>query len=146
MKMILTINLYNFRYQIYKAREGCAVYLEVVFEYPQRKTYKLLDSVRGDSQQPHHRFHYENRLTCLQQNLLLRRMLIESTHFSSGLSSDSNSLTNDSELHSVFRWVLFKNRNHQPKKTMIRLHEFVSNTFHQINFHNEKGWSTKLIG
>ena len=45
MEMILTINpfnLYNFRYQIYKAREERFIYLELVFEFPQRKTYKLL--------------------------------------------------------------------------------------------------------
>ena len=42
MEMILTINLYNFRYQIYKACEERSVYLELVIEFPQRKTYKLL--------------------------------------------------------------------------------------------------------
>ena len=55
-----------------KARGERSVYLELVIEFPQRKTYKLLDGGRGDSQQPHHHFHYENRLTCLQQNLLVR--------------------------------------------------------------------------
>ena len=67
--MILTINLYNFRYQIYKACEERSVYLELVIEFPQRKTYKLLDGERGDSQQPHHHFHYENRLSETESSL-----------------------------------------------------------------------------
>ena len=47
----------------------------------QRKTYKLLDGGRGDSQQPHHHFHYENRLTCLHQNLLVRGCYYNRTTF-----------------------------------------------------------------
>ena len=70
--MILTINLYNFRYQIYKACEERSVYLELVIEFASEKPINCWDGERGDSQQPHHHFHYENRLTCLQQNLLVR--------------------------------------------------------------------------
>ena len=36
------------------------------------KPLNCCDGGRGDSQQPHHRFHYENRVTYLQQNLLVR--------------------------------------------------------------------------
>ena len=46
-----------------KGRGERSVYLELVIEFPQRKTYKLLDGGRGDSQQPHHHFHYKNQLT-----------------------------------------------------------------------------------
>lgn len=42
MEMFLTINLYNFRYQNYKVRDGRFIYLELLIELPQRKTYKLL--------------------------------------------------------------------------------------------------------
>ena len=45
MEMFLTINLYNiynFHYQIHKARDERFIYLELVIEFPQRKTYKLL--------------------------------------------------------------------------------------------------------
>ena len=70
--MILTINLYNFRYQIYKACEERSVYLELVIEFASEKPINCWDGERGDSQQPHHHFYYENRLTCLQQNLLVR--------------------------------------------------------------------------
>ena len=76
--MILTINLYNFRYQIYndvddvKVSWGRSVYLELVIEFASEKPINCCDGGRGDSIQPHHHFHYENRLTCLQQNLLVR--------------------------------------------------------------------------
>ena len=48
--MILTINLYNFRYQIYKARDGRLIYLELVIEYPREKPINCWDGGRGDSQ------------------------------------------------------------------------------------------------
>ena len=72
MEMFLTINLYIFRYQIYKARDGSFIYLEIVIEFPREKPINCWDGKRGDSQHPHHHFHYENQLTCLQQNLLVR--------------------------------------------------------------------------
>ena len=71
-------------------------------------------------------------------------MLLESTQFSSGHSTDSNSPTDDSELHTVFRWVLSKKRNHQSETDDTPSPGLLEHSFHQINFHNEKGWSTQL--
>ena len=62
MEMFLTINIYIFRYQIYKARDGSFIYLEIVIEFPREKPINCCDGGRGDSQQPHHHFHYENQL------------------------------------------------------------------------------------
>ena len=65
-----------------------------------------------------HHFHYENRLSKPSLHISTR-ILLYSKHFSYRLSvitsSDSNSPTDDSELHSVFRWSLSKNQNHQSK-------------------------------
>ena len=45
-----------------KARGERSVYLELVFELPSEKPINCCDGGRGDSQQPHNHFHYENRL------------------------------------------------------------------------------------
>ena len=116
--MFLTINpfnLYNFRYQIYKACEERSVYLELVIEFPQRKTYKLLGRRTRRFATASSSLSLWKAINVSSTKLNSTRMLIESKHFSSGLSSDSNSPSDDSELHSVFRWTLSKNRNHQSK-------------------------------
>ena len=45
------------------------------------KPINCCDGGRGDSQQPHHHFHYEKRLTYLQQNLLVRGCYYNQTNF-----------------------------------------------------------------
>ena len=45
-----------------KARGERSVYLELVIEFASEKPINCWDGERGDSQQPHHHFHYESRL------------------------------------------------------------------------------------
>ena len=113
--MILTINLYNFRYQIYKACEERSVYLELVIEFSQRKTYKLLGRRTRRFATASSSLSLRKPINVPSPKLTIARMLLESNHFSSEHSTDSNSPTDDSELHSVFRWSLSKNQNNQSK-------------------------------
>ena len=71
-------------------------------------------------------------------------MLLESNHFSSGLSSDSNSTTDDSELHSVFRWSLYKNRNRQSKTNDTPSRVRLEHPFTKFISIMKKGWITIL--
>ena len=52
-----------------KARGERSVYLELVIEFASEKLINCWDGERGDSQQPHHHFHYENRLIEAESSL-----------------------------------------------------------------------------
>ena len=121
------------------AREGCAVYLELLIEFPQRKSYKLL-------------WRRTRRFATASSSLSLWKLIetessssgdsaMDSTHFSSGLSSASNSPTKPRDSYKLFSWLLSKNRNHQSKTYKTPIIDTTRTPF-QIHFHNEKGWST----
>ena len=111
--MFLTFNPHNFRYQIHnvvKAHEECFVYLEIVIEFLQQKTYKLFVRLVR-------RFATASSSFSLWKPSLHRQgdSWLDSTHFSSGLSTASNNTSVASDSFKLFRWVLSKNRNLQSK-------------------------------
>ena len=85
-----------------------SVYLKLVIEFSQRKTYKLLGRRTRRFATASSSLSLWKPINVSTTKLTRTGMLLESNHFSSGLSSDSNSPTDDSELHSVFLWSLSK--------------------------------------
>ena len=85
------------------------------------------DGGRGDSQQPHHHFHYENRLTCLQQNLLVSGCYYNRTTFLLDIPQTQTARRMTPSFTRFFA-------GHYPKtkitsqKLMIRLHLVSSNS------------------
>ena len=119
--MILTINLYNFHYQIYndvddaKGSWGAFCLFRAGNWICQRKTYKLLGRRARRLATASSSLSLWKPINVSTTKLTSTGMLLESTYFSSGHSTDSNSPTDDSDRHSVFRWILSKNQNHQSK-------------------------------
>ena len=101
------------------------------------------DGGRGDSQQPHNHFHYEKRLTCLQQNLIVRGCYYIRTTFLLVIPQTQTARRMTPSFTRFSLGIIQKTEN-TSQKPMVRLHAFSSNTLSPIHFHNEKGWSTKL--
>ena len=116
-----------------KARGERSVYLELVIEFASEKPINCCDGGRGDSQQPHHHFHYENRLTCLQQNLLVRGCYYNRTTFLLDIPQTQTARRMTPSFTRFFA-------GHYPKteitsqKPMARFHEFTSNTLSPNSF------------